>query len=122
MTEKQQVFLDALFGEAKGDLRVAKSIAGYSENYSIPKIVKGLEDEIYSRTKEFISTNGPKAAFELVDIIENPAKMGNQIKLAAVRDLLDRANLGKTDKVEVKSESPLFILPLKDEDKDVETS
>jgi hypothetical protein len=34
--------------------------------------------------------------------------------MAAAKDLLDRAGFVKTDKVEVKSDSPLFILPPKD--------
>ena len=36
----------------------------------------------------------------------------------AAKDLLDRAGFVKTDKVEVKAESPLFILPEKDHGKD----
>ena len=35
-------------------------------------------------------------------------------KMAAAKDFLDRAGFVKTDKVEVKSESPLFILPPKE--------
>jgi hypothetical protein len=38
-------------------------------------------------------------------------------KMAAAKDILDRAGFKATDKVEVKSETPLFILPAKkDED------
>ena len=31
VTEKQQTFLDALFGEAQGDPKIAGEIAGYAD-------------------------------------------------------------------------------------------
>jgi hypothetical protein len=45
--------------------------------------------------------------------MQNPTDLGNKEKMAAAKDLLDRAGFVKTDKVEVKSDSPLFILPPK---------
>jgi hypothetical protein len=45
--------------------------------------------------------------------MENPTDLGNKEKMAAAKDLLDRAGFVKTDKVEVTAESPLFILPPK---------
>jgi len=49
----------------------------------------------------------------MLDVMQNPTDLGNKEKMAAAKDLLDRAGFVKTDKVEVKSESPLFILPPK---------
>lgn len=114
MTEKQQLFLDALFGDAQGDFKKAKEIAGYGVNTSIPAIVAPLEEEIEKRTRQFIAVHGPKAAFSLMSVLDNPAEIGNTLKLAAAKDILDRAGFSKTDKIEVKTETPLFILPSKD--------
>ena len=46
----------------------------------------------------------------------NPTDLGNKEKLAASKDVLDRAGFVKTDKVEIKSDSPVFILPPKKDD------
>jgi len=49
--------------------------------------------------------------------MRSPTDLGNKEKMAAAKDFLDRAGFVKTEKVEVKSENPLFILPPKaDED------
>ena len=45
LTDKQKDFLDALFGEANGDPKIAGEIAGYSVN-SYPKVLKSLKEEI----------------------------------------------------------------------------
>ena len=50
----------------------------------------------------------------MVNVLNNPTDLGNKEKMAAAKDLLDRAGFVKTEKVEVKSESPLFILPPKE--------
>ena len=53
----------------------------------------------------------------MMHVLENPTDLGNKEKMAAAKDFLDRAGFVKTEKVEVRSESPLFILPPKaDED------
>lgn len=124
MTEQQEKFLESLFGRAKGDPKVAKEDAGYSTHYSIPKILSGLEEEIEKRTRQLIASSGPQAAFSILAILKDPKDLGNQMKLAAAKDLLDRAGFSKTDKIEVKTDTPLFILPSKDkdEDEDLETS
>ena len=122
MNEKQTKFINALFGEARGDLKKAKEIAEYADSYAISQIVKGLEKEIEDRTRSFIAINGPKAAFSMMDILDKPGELGNNIKMSAAKDVLDRAGFSKTDKIEVKTESPLFILPEKrsnEEDVDV---
>jgi len=49
----------------------------------------------------------------MLDVMQNPTDLGNKEKMAAAKDLLDRAGFVKTDKVEVRTESPLFILPPK---------
>ena len=115
LTEKQQKFLDVLFEEAEGNFVKAKKMAGYSENYSTTSIVEGLQDEILEKTKKFLVTHGAKAAWAMVSVMDNPTDLGNKEKMAAAKDLLDRAGHKAGEKVEVKTESPLFILPQKQE-------
>jgi hypothetical protein len=117
LTEKQQKFLDVLFEEAQGNPVKAKKLAGYSENNSTSAITASLQEEIADLTKKFISSSATKAAYSMYNIMNNPTDLGNKEKMMAAKDILDRGGFVKTDKVEVSSSSPLFILPpKKDED------
>ena len=111
LTEKQQKFLDVLFEEAQGSPAKARKLAGYADGISSTTILNSLQDEVANLTKKFIATRGPQAAWSMVNVLNNPTDLGNKEKMAAAKDLLDRAGFVKTEKVEVKSESPLFILP-----------
>jgi hypothetical protein len=117
-TPQQQKFLDVLFEEAEGDVLVAKRLAGYSDNTPTSQVVRNLEDEIFEMTKKYIARTAPKAAYAMHHILQNPTALGNKERLAAAKEVLDRTGLGKVDKIEVKSETPLFILPPKAEDAD----
>lgn len=114
LTEKQAKFLEALFEEANGDLFKAKEIAGYSKQTKTAELREQLQDEIIEATKKYLAANAPKAAYSLIKILENPTDLGNKDKLAAAKDLLDRIGMRESDKVEVKTDSPIFILPAKD--------
>jgi len=48
-------------------------------------------------------------------VMDSPTDLGNKEKMVAAKDILDRGGFKATDKVEVTSSSPLFILPPKDE-------
>ena len=113
LTEKQQKFLDDLFEEAEGNPVTAKKLAGYSENNSTSAITSSLQEEIADLTKKFISSSATKAAYSMHQIMHNPTDLGNKEKMMAAKDILDRGGFVKTDKVEVTSSSPLFILPPK---------
>ena len=113
LNEKQQKFLEVLFEEAEGDFSKAKKLAGYSEGYPIKTITDTLSEEIFELTKKYISTLGVQAAYAMGQVLSNPTKLGNRDKMVAAKDILDRANFKATEKVEIKSESPLFILPEK---------
>ena len=115
LTEKQQKFLDVLFEEAKGEPSQARKLAGYAENVSTSSIVNALQEEIAERTKKFISTTATKAAYSMKHIMDNPTDLGNKEKIVAAKDILDRGGFKATDKVEVSTSNPLFILPPKDE-------
>ena len=119
MTPKQKIFINALFGEAHGNYRVAMDIAEYSKNTSINDVIKGCEEELVSSSKNFLAANAPKAAMAIVGVIDDPVEMGTRDKLAAAKDVLDRIGVSKTDKVEVKSPQGIFILPRKNDDEDM---
>lgn len=113
LTEKQQKFLDVLFEEAQGNFVEAKRLAGYSENVYTKYIVDALEEEIYELTKKYISKLGVKAAWSMQEVMTNPTDLGNKEKMAAAKDILDRGGFKPTEKVDVKSDVPVFILPAK---------
>lgn len=115
LTENQQRFLDVLFEEAEGNLKVARDLAGYGPTTPVTQIVDSLQDEIYELTKKFISRSGTKAAWAVSDLIDRPTTPGAREKLAAAKDLLDRGGFKPADKVELETDSPLFILPEKAE-------
>lgn len=115
LTEKQQKFLDVLYEEAHGDIRTAMNIAGYSPTSAQSTVTVPLAEEIADLTLKFIAQSSTKAAYSMYEIMTNPVALGNKEKMAAAKDLLDRAGFGKTEKIEVKAEEPLFILPAKND-------
>jgi hypothetical protein len=116
LTDKQQLFLAVLFEEAQGDPLQAKKLAGYSDNVATSLVTGPLEDEIADLTKKFIARSATKAAYAMSKVLQDPTAMGNKELMAAAKDLLDRGGFVKTDKIEVKAENPLFILPAKNDD------
>ena len=123
LTTKQQAFLDALFTEeCKGNPKKALIAAGYSPTTPSTAVTRVLKSEIAEATKEFLATKGTRAAWAMSEIMDDPTELGNKEKMAAAKDVLDRAGFVKTDKVEVKAASPLFILPEKEEDNGEEES
>ena len=115
LTEKQQKFLDVLFDEAGGDVVQAKKLAGYGEQSSTTAIVESLKDEIGDRTRSYFARTAPKAAMAMVGALSDPTELGIRDKMSAAKDLLDRAGLGKVEKIDVGSSSGgVFILPSKE--------
>lgn len=115
LTEKQQKFLEVLFDEAGGDVVQAKKLAGYGEGTSTTSIVESLKDEIGDRTRSYFARTAPKAAMAMVGALYDPTELGIRDKMSAAKDLLDRAGLGKVDRVDVSSSSGgVFILPSKE--------
>lgn len=115
LTENQQRFLEVLFDEAGGDVVAAKKLAGYSENTPTRLIVEALKDEIADATRTYFARTAPKAAMAMTHALYDPTELGIKDKMAAAKDLLDRAGLGKVDKVDVSSSSGgIFYLPPKE--------
>lgn len=118
LTDKQQKFLEVLFEEAQGNFVEAKRLAGYSDNVYTQSIVDSLEEEIYELTKKYISKLGVKAAWSMNEVMMNPTDLGNKEKMSAAKDILDRGGFKPTEKMEVKTDTPVFILPAKLEETD----
>ena len=116
LTEKQEAFLEALCGEAKGNIRGAMNIAGYSENTKISEIVSSLKNEIVERSSLLLAMNAPKATFSMVDVLDDPGQMGARNAVSAATQILDRTGLVKKEQIQVTTDTGgLFILPPKKE-------
>ena len=114
LTEKQNAFLEALVGEARGDIRSAMRSAGYSDSTKVHEVVNPLRDEIVERASMMLAMNAPRATFSMIDVLHDPAAMGARNAVAAAREILDRSGLVKKEQVEIKGpEGGIFILPPK---------
>ena len=114
LTERQQRFLDVLFDDAGGDVVQAKKLAGYGDNSSTTAIVEALKDEIAEKTRTYFARTAPKAAYALMGALQDPTQLGIKEKMIAAKDVLDRAGLGKVEKVDVTSGGGIFYLPPKE--------
>lgn len=115
LTDKQKKFLDVLYEGAGGDIRSAMRLAGYSDGTACYNVTTALSEEIADLTIKFIAQSSTKAVYSMYEVMTNPVALGNKEKMSAAKDLLDRAGFGKTEKVEIKTSEPLFILPAKKE-------
>lgn len=120
LTEKQQAFVDHLFGDAQGCPYTALRMAGYSETSRLSVILKSpkLREAVTEATQMYMAMHGPKAAIAMTGLVDDPAQLGAQTKLAAAEKVLDRAGVGKTERLDISSTEGVgvFVLPAKDED------
>ena len=114
LTEQQSKFIEVLFTEAAGDPVKARKLAGYSDNSSTKEIMDSIKEEVIQATQLYIATNAPRAAMAVVSGIVDPTELGIKEKLNAAKDLLDRAGLVKTEKVQVESTGGVMVLPAKE--------
>jgi hypothetical protein len=118
-TEKQLAFLDALMGEARGNIRHAMDAAGYSKSTAIKEVVSGLRDEIIDQASMMLALNAPKAAYGIVDVLDDPSALGARNSISAAREILDRTGLVKKEQVQVETKGGgMFVLPPKQNDVD----
>ena len=111
LTDKQSAFLEALLGEARGNIRAAMDIAGYSKTTATTEVVGPLKEEITERAGMMLAINAPKAAFGIID---DPSALGARNAISAAREVLDRSGLVKKEQVEVSGNAGgIFILPPK---------
>ena len=114
LTSKQEDFLEALLGEARGNIRAAMDMAGYSKSTKTTEVVGPLKEEITERANMMLAMNAPKAAFGIVDVLDDPSALGARNAISAAREVLDRSDLVKKEQVEVSGNAGgIFILPPK---------
>lgn len=114
LTSQQLTFLDALSGDAKGNLKLAAELAGYSPKTRMVDIVAPLKDHIINVIKDILIQNGPNAAFGIVNAIIDPTVPGTQHRIKAATELLDRIGVVKPEATTDATNKPaIFILPPK---------
>lgn len=114
LTDKQSAFLEALLGEARGNIRLAMDIAGYSKTTATSEVVSPLKEEITERAGMMLAINAPKAAFGIIDVLDDPSSLGARNAISAAREVLDRTGLVKKEQVEITANTGgMFILPPK---------
>ena len=114
LSEQQKKFIEVLFAEAGGNPAKARQLAGYSEGYNTKVLMEVLKEEVIEATQLYIAMNAPRAAMAVVSGIADPTELGLKEKLNAAKDLLDRAGLVKTEKVQGTAPNGILILPAKD--------
>jgi hypothetical protein len=72
-------------------------IAGYSKMTKTSEVVSSLREEITERAGLMLAMNAPKAAFGIVDVLDDPSLMGARNAISAARAILDlyKADTGK---------------------------
>lgn len=115
LTTMEATFLEALRGEAKGDLRAAMKLAGYSDNTSVSVLMRQLKNEIIEVAQEMLAAGSIKAVLGLDDVMDKPNSLGAKNKIAAAKEILDRAGIVKpSGEVNLSiPEGGLIILPAK---------
>lgn len=116
LTEKQQEFLHHLAGEARGDIREAMRLAGYSDSVKRQEIINSLHEEIVAVAQKLMAANAVKAAVRISDLLDAPTTPGADNIIKAGKELLDRSGaIRKTEGegTSIKADN-VFILPQKD--------
>ena len=114
LSQKQEIFLDALTGDARGNIREAMRSAGYSDNTRIHEVVGPLKEHIIERSSLLLAMNAPRATFSMVDVLVDPSAMGARNAVSAAAQILDRAGIVKREQIEVTaSDQGIFVLPPK---------
>ena len=117
LTDTQEKFLDALFGEAQGSPRRAGELAGYSE-HSYPKVLRNLKDEIVKRAENYLAIHSAKAATKMVNMLDEDGTTPHaSIRMEAAKQVLDRVGIVKKDQLDINMnlKHGMFILPAKEE-------
>lgn len=113
LTEKQQAFINALFGEAKGVIAEAGRLSDVAEPYAMHR---HLRDVILDMVEHRLALNAPKAVGVIEDAMDEVASQvpGLPNRLSAAKEVLDRVGITKKDKVQVDiNQGGVILLPAK---------
>ena len=100
-TDKQELFIEAYC--QSGTAKKAAVMAGYSENTATQKgyyLKNKFAKEINEKTRQMIQDSVP-AAINQMRVLADSAE-SESVRLAANKDLLDRAGLKPTERVETQ--------------------
>jgi hypothetical protein len=79
------------------------------------QLLTALKEEVLDATRSYFARIAPRAAVSMGHALLDPTELGIRDKMAAAKDLLDRAGLGKVEKVDVTSGGGgIFYLPAKE--------
>lgn len=116
LTEKQEAFLEFLFNEAGGDVKLAAEMAGYNP-YAWSKVANALREEILERSEYQLALKAARAVKSIGDAMERDESTtpGVNTRVAAAKEILDRVGLAKKDRLQIETTSgnSIFILPAK---------
>jgi len=117
LTEQQKLFLDVLFDEARGDLKKAKELAGFSANTRVSDAILGIKERIIEKAKEVLAAHAVKAATTLIDGMDgvNGGGPDARLKKESAESVLDRIGIAKNGIMDGNTAGPgyIFILPPK---------
>ena len=84
----------------------------YSRTTKTAEVVAPLKEEITETAGMMFAMNALKAAFRIVDLLNDPSAMGTSNAMSAAREILERTGAEKKDKLEVTANTGgLFIFP-----------
>ena len=116
LSEQDQLFLDILFKEAKGDFYTARDLAGFSPKVPISALVKRMRTEILEGIQLYAAANAPAAIATLVDIVTSYDPVPDaRNKISAAKELLGFAGIVKVEKKEVSHTGGVALLPPKND-------
>ena len=112
LTEQQEKFLEALFGEAKGNYTEALKLAGYSPNVRKRDVIRSLGDIIREMTLQELLIKGPKAQARIEEVLDNPTTPNAKNILDAAKEILNRSNISEPSEGNNRG-GGVFIMPAK---------
>lgn len=117
ITEQQEAFLDAYFGEAKGATKAAAEIAGVNPKTASKWLRKDLREHVLKRAEEELATKVGTALSVIDDAMDQDKSNipGLNNRFSAAKEVLDRIGMIKKDKITVDvTKGGIILLPVKD--------
>lgn len=115
LTEQEALFISCLLGEARGNIRSALAMAGYSEHTKFKDVVHKLRDEILEAAKDALVLGSLEASFSLLGVLVDGNAPGTANKIKAAQEILNRVGVSTKDGVDLKVPSGgIVIMPAKE--------
>ena len=72
-------------------------LAGYARTTKTAEVVGPLKEEITERAGMMLAMNAPKAAFGIMDVLDDLSDIGARNTVSVAREVLDRIGLMKKE-------------------------